>query len=66
MHREKRIMEIEVDKAFSKVKKIQFFSYLSRWLLRSVPLQQQIENKVVVYFKQRKDTIYLIAIENTE
>ena len=59
-------MTIIADKPFSKVKNVRFFSYWSRWLLKSTPSQQRVENKVVVYFKQRKDTIYLIAIENED
>jgi len=55
---------IEISKPFFNTKKIRIFSWWKLWLLRSVPMQQHTEDGVVIYFKRRKGTIYLIAIEN--
>ena len=53
---------------FLHTKKVRGFSWWSRWLLRSIPVQSHTErdpfgDDMVVYFKQRKNTVYLIGVE---
>ncbi len=53
---------------FLYTKKVRGFSWWSRWLLRSIPVQSRTErdpfgDDMVVYFKQRKNTVYLIGVE---
>ena len=61
-------MSVETSQPFIHVRKIQAYSWWLRWLLQSVPLQEHIErdrfgDNVVVYFKQRKNTVYFIGVE---
>ena len=59
-------MSFEAPKPFRHVKTVRRRSLWLRWLLRSVPIQFRIErdpfgDDVVVYFKQRDNTAYLIG-----
>ena len=61
-------MSIGTTQPFTRTKKVRVHSWWLRWLLRSTPLKGCIErdrfgDDIVVQYKQRKNTVYLVSIE---